>query len=143
MVIFQTPEGSPGYKQFESLDEAVGFVEELRNERGVTNARMFALEEIKFELKPVFKVEVQALTAGSAAAPPPAAPAAPAPAGPAPVAPAPAPQIHAQPVAPAEPAPPPPGGAPASQEQAAPEAPAPAAAEPPKEQPARRGLFGR
>jgi hypothetical protein len=136
MVIFQTPEGSPGYKQFESLDEAVGFVEELRNERGVTNARMFALEEIKFELKPVFKVEVQALTAGSAAAPPPAAPAAP-------VAPAPAPQIHAQPVAPAEPAPPPPGGAPAPQEQVAPEAPGPAAAEPAKEQPARRGLFGR
>ena len=64
MVIFQAPGGSPGYNQFESLDEAVAFVESLRNDQNVTNARMFALEEIKFELKPFFKVELQALTAG-------------------------------------------------------------------------------
>ncbi|MGI9577961.1 MAG: hypothetical protein ACR2OH_07170 [Microthrixaceae bacterium] len=64
MVIFQAPGGSPGYNQFESLDEAVAFVETLRNDQSVTNARMFALEEIKFELKPFFKVELQALNAG-------------------------------------------------------------------------------
>ena len=64
MVIFQAPGGSPGYNQFESLDEAVAFVESLRNDQNVTNARMFALEEIKFELKPFFKVELPALTAG-------------------------------------------------------------------------------
>ena len=46
----------------ETLDEAVAFVESLRNEQNVTNARMFALEEIKFDLKPYFKVELQALS---------------------------------------------------------------------------------
>ena len=39
MVIFQSPGGSPGYNQVESLDEAVAFVEQLRNERNVSSAR--------------------------------------------------------------------------------------------------------
>lgn len=58
MVIFQTPDGNPGYNQFEQLDEAVRFVESLRNEQGVENARMFALEEVKFDFKPYFRVEI-------------------------------------------------------------------------------------
>ncbi len=58
MVIFQTPEGNPGYNQFETLEEAVAFVEVLRNEQSVETARMFALEEVKFELKPYYKVEL-------------------------------------------------------------------------------------
>lgn len=66
MVIFQTPDGNPGYNQFETVEEAVSFVEKLRNDQGIDNARMFALEEIKFELKPYYKVELQALTQGSA-----------------------------------------------------------------------------
>ena len=74
MVIFQTPGGSPGYNQFDSLSEAVSFVEKLRNEQGIENARMFALEEIKFDIKTVYKVELQALNAGpSASAPRPVA----------------------------------------------------------------------
>lgn len=62
MVIFQAPGGSPGYNQFESLEAAIAFVEQLRNDRDVSNARIFALEEVKFEMKPYFKVELQALT---------------------------------------------------------------------------------
>jgi hypothetical protein len=58
MVIFQTPDGNPGYNQFETIDEAVRFVEVLRNEQGVENARMFALEEVKFDFKPYFRVEI-------------------------------------------------------------------------------------
>ncbi len=158
MVIFQAPGGSPGYNQFESLEEAVAFVESLRNEKDVTNARMFALEEIKFDLKPYFKVELQALTAGSPApapepdpapeppaepvaepvadAAPEAAPVDPAAAPPPPVAePAPASTFGAfsdqQPAPAPAPAPPPPDAVPAP--EAAPE----------PEQPARRGLFGR
>jgi hypothetical protein len=94
MVIFQTPDGNPGYNQFESVDEAVRFVEKLRNDQGIENARMFALEEIKFELKPYYKVELKALGAGSpggghaVASAPSAAPSAPAPAPAAPPPPA-------------------------------------------------------
>ena len=58
MVIFQSPDGNPGYNQFESLEEAVRFVETLRNEQNVETARMFALEEVKFEFKPYFRVEI-------------------------------------------------------------------------------------
>jgi hypothetical protein len=165
MVIFQAPGGSPGYNQFETLDEAVAFVESLRNEQNVTNARMFALEEIKFELKPYFKVELQALNAGEASPetfeepPVEEAPAeeAPAEAAQAPVEPAPAPpppQEEPAPAPPAEPAAAQTFGAFTDQEPApapAPAAPAPPAPqpepepapEPAPEQPVRRGLFGR
>ena len=58
MVIFQTPDGNPGYNQFESLEEAVRFVEKLRNEQHVETARMFALEEVRFDFRPYFRVEL-------------------------------------------------------------------------------------
>src|SRR6187431_3033347 len=61
MVIFQTPDGNPGYNQFESLEDAVRFVEKLRNEQSVETARMFALEEVKFEFKSYFRVELDPL----------------------------------------------------------------------------------
>ncbi|MCC6225821.1 MAG: hypothetical protein IT195_05380 [Microthrixaceae bacterium] len=71
MVIFQTPDGNPGYNQFETLDEAVRFVEKLRNEQSVETARMFALEEVKFDFKPYFKVNLDqpSVTAGSSTVP--------------------------------------------------------------------------
>lgn len=66
MVIFQTPDGNPGYNQFEEIDEAVRFVETLRNDQGVENARMFALEEVKFEFRQYFRVEVDPPMVGPA-----------------------------------------------------------------------------
>ena len=154
MVIFQTPGGSPGYNQFDSINEAVAFVEKLRNEQGIENARMFALEEIKFDIKTYYRVELQALNSGAGApsaqapsgepkafsAPQQPAPA-PAPApqaqpAPAPVQPAPAPAPQAQPAPAPAPAPAPMQPAPAPQAQPAP-APEPEAPAP------RRGLFGR
>ncbi|MSX00133.1 MAG: hypothetical protein F2809_04245, partial [Actinobacteria bacterium] len=80
MVIFQNPDGDPGYNQFESIDEAVSFVEKIRNDQGVDSVRIFELNEVKFELKPYYKVKLQALNAGSSSAPAPAPAAAPAPA---------------------------------------------------------------
>lgn len=159
MVIFQTPDGNPGYNQFETLDEAVRFVEKLRNEQNVSTARMFALEEVKFDFRPYYKVEVSALgAAGSSTVTtppidlgkvPPAAPMAPAPvqsapqppvAPPAPPAPAPAPAPSfgeespiGEPVAV-------PSGAPAPTFLGAPTAPPADQGEP---QTTRRGLFGR
>ena len=131
MVIFQTPGGSPGYNQFDSLPEAVAFVERLRNEQGIDNARMFALEEIKFEIRTVYKVEVQALNPGASAARP-AAVSAPAPAPAPAAAPAPAPAPAPTPAAPGQPAFTSPEPTPAAVPEPAPE-----------EKPARRGLFGR
>jgi len=168
IVIFQTADGSPAYSQFESVSEAVGFVESLRNDQGIENARMFELKEIKYELKPIFKVELKELN------PAPSAPASaqpqPQPAPAPTAAPAPAPAARPQPAAapgaapgagdttsfgsfgqpgqPGAPGPQPgaqPGSAPSAPD-AAPAAPAPT---PPADQPgsdappARRGLFGR
>ena len=154
MVIFQTPDGTPGYNQFDTIDEAVTFVEKLRNEQNVLNSRIFKLEEVKYDFKTYYKVNLQMLNSGAPAAPAaPGAPSAPgAPASPstpgssangeaaAPAAPTGAPVANADsPVG--RPSAPPAPGAPA-----APSAPgsAPAAAAPaPDPEPARRGLFGR
>ncbi len=80
MVIFQTPDGNPGYNQFETIEEAVRFVEVLRTEQGVENARMFALEEVKFDFKPYYRVELDPpmLNAGPATSSSQSAPSAPA-----------------------------------------------------------------
>jgi hypothetical protein len=158
MVIFQTADGSPAYSQFESISEAVGFVESLRNDQGIENARMFELKEIKFELKPVYKVELKELTPGSGSSTP---------NSPASSAPSSAPAGNGPSQAPSQPAPsapssapssgdtttfggsfaPPSGGAPSSA-PSSPSAPAPTppADQPSSEsqqQPTRRGLFGR
>lgn len=102
MVIFQTPDGDQGYNQFETVEESVAFVESLRNEQNVLSARIFKLDEVKFEFRPYFRVQLAQLGAGdpppaynpappAAAAAPAAAPVAEAPVAEAPVAEAPAP----------------------------------------------------
>lgn len=58
MVIFQSSEGTPGYHQTESLDDAVSFVEGLRNDQEVERARIFRMEEVPFEFRPYFRVEL-------------------------------------------------------------------------------------
>ena len=68
MVIFRNSEGKPGYHQAEALDEAVRFVEHLRNQEQVSDARIFSMQEVPIEFKTYYKVEV-----GVAAAPAPAA----------------------------------------------------------------------
>ena len=72
MVTFQTPDGTPGFHQSDHLDEAITFVERLRNEQGVHNSRIFRMEELKFDFKPYYKVEV-ASDAGAMSAPEPEA----------------------------------------------------------------------
>ena len=58
MVIYRTADGQPGYHQAEELDEAVRFVERLRNGDGVDGARIFKMEEVSFDFRPYFKVEI-------------------------------------------------------------------------------------
>lgn len=142
MVIFQTPDGSPGYNQFESVEEAVRFIEKLRNDQGIEGARMFRLEEIQYQLKPYYKVELQALTTttgggseGPASSTPPAS-------SPSPSSPPPSAQ---GPGAGPSPAFAPPSGPPSAQPSApsTPPADQPGESSDGEDQPQRRGLFGR
>ena len=79
MVTFTSPEGRKGYHQVEDLDEALAFVERLRNSEGVTDAQVFRMEEVAIEVKQYYKVEVvgpggQPAAAPAAPVPPAAAP---------------------------------------------------------------------
>lgn len=69
MVIFRSSEGKAGYHQAEGLDEAVRFVERLRNSENVEQARIFKMEEVSFEYRPYFRVEVGAGSPAPAPAP--------------------------------------------------------------------------
>jgi hypothetical protein len=68
MVVFRSVEGKPGYHQVDTLDDAVRFVERLRNQEGVDDARVFRMDEVKLEFRTYVKVEV----AGPGSAPEPA-----------------------------------------------------------------------
>lgn len=72
MVIYRTADGQPGYHQTDALDDAISFVERLRNSDGVDHARIFRMEEVTFDFKPYFKVEVGGEAAAPAMAPAPA-----------------------------------------------------------------------
>ena len=58
MVIYRTGDGQPGYHQADELVDAVKFVERLRNGDGVDSARIFHMEEVNFDFRPYFKVEI-------------------------------------------------------------------------------------
>ena len=60
MVIFRRPDGKPGYHQADGVDDAVRFVEMLRNQEKVTDARIFRMEEVPIEIRTYYKVEVAA-----------------------------------------------------------------------------------
>lgn len=60
MVIFRSADGKPGYHQAETLEEAVAFVERLRNEEQVTDARVFRMDEVPIEFQVYYRVAVAA-----------------------------------------------------------------------------------
>ena len=62
MVIFQDGDGKPGYHEVDDLDHAIRHVERLRNDEGVEQARIFQMEEVVFEFRPYFRVEVGTAT---------------------------------------------------------------------------------
>lgn len=80
MVIFRTPDGKPGYQQADDPGDIVATVERLRNEDGVENVRIYRMEEVEFEYKVRYTVELKDPSLAAAGAPD-AAPA-PAPAAP-------------------------------------------------------------
>lgn len=58
MVIYRGSDGKPGYHQVDDIHDAVSFVEEMRNKEGVDHARIFRLEEVTFQFKPYYRVEI-------------------------------------------------------------------------------------
>lgn len=66
MVIFRSAEGQPGYHQSENLDDAVRFVERLRNQESVEDARVFRMEEVALEFRTYVKVGVMGTPAPAA-----------------------------------------------------------------------------
>ena len=77
IVIHNNSDYVAQYRQFDDVQDAVTYLEQLHNTDGVKGARLFAMQEVTFEVKSYVKIEL-----GSAGAvTPPAAPvSAPAPA---------------------------------------------------------------
>ncbi|MGB5755317.1 MAG: hypothetical protein WBM50_00250 [Acidimicrobiales bacterium] len=66
MVIYRGVDGKPGYHQTDDIHDAVNFVEQMRNEEGVEHARIFRLEEVVFEYRPYYRVELTDASSGQA-----------------------------------------------------------------------------
>jgi hypothetical protein len=60
MVMFTSAEGKPSQHPAETLDEAVAFVERLRNSESVTDTRLYKMTEVPLEVKAYYKVEIGA-----------------------------------------------------------------------------------
>jgi hypothetical protein len=58
MVMYETSDGQPGYHQVDELTGAITYVEQLRNDDGVERARIFRMEEVTFEFRPYYRVEL-------------------------------------------------------------------------------------
>lgn len=58
LVMFTSPEGKPATHQTDSLEEAIKFVEHIRNNEAVSDARLYRMTEIPIEVKAYYKVEI-------------------------------------------------------------------------------------
>jgi hypothetical protein len=58
VVFFPGPDAAPGFRRFSSLDEAVRFVEHLRNAEGVAEASVHMLTPVPVAFRAYYKVEV-------------------------------------------------------------------------------------
>src|SRR5581483_4684045 len=58
VVFFSGPEGAPAFRRFSSLDDAVRFVEHLRNAEGVSEVSVHGLSPVPVAFRAYYKVEV-------------------------------------------------------------------------------------
>jgi hypothetical protein len=70
MVIYRSVEGQPVFHQVENLEDAARHVETLRNGGQGDDARIFAMKEVKIEVKTYYRVEVASDDAPAAPAKP-------------------------------------------------------------------------
>jgi len=73
MVLYTGLDGSAAFGRCEELNDAVAEVERLRNEQSIDGAQIYRLEEVKFEIKPYFRVELPVTAIETEPAPPVAA----------------------------------------------------------------------
>ena len=66
MVVFRTKEGKQGYHLADTLDDAVRFVEHLRNNEQVDDSKVYRMHEVPIEFKVMYKVEVAGQSSGPA-----------------------------------------------------------------------------
>ena len=90
LVRYRKADGTSADHEVNELADAIAHVERLRNEDGVEGARIFKIEEVAFEFKPYFRVEIGNAVSMPVTTPAPAA--------------TPKPAVTATPVAPAAPA---------------------------------------
>lgn len=60
VVFYPSPDAVPAYHRFSSLDEAVRFVEHLRNVEGVVDVSVHQLTPVPLAFRAYYKVEVPA-----------------------------------------------------------------------------------
>lgn len=60
LVKFTTDEGREGQHTAESLDDALRFVERLRNSETISEVRVFRMQEVPISFRTYFKVELAA-----------------------------------------------------------------------------------
>lgn len=58
IVVYQTDDGSSGFEQCKSLDDAIVVAERMRNVDGVEAPRIFRMEEVQIDFRPYYRVEV-------------------------------------------------------------------------------------
>jgi hypothetical protein len=58
VVFYPALDGAPAFRRFVSLDEAVRFVEHLRNAEGVSEVSVHALAPVPLSFRAYYKVEV-------------------------------------------------------------------------------------
>lgn len=60
VVFFPAPDGSPAFRRCASLEEAVRYVEHLRNVEGITDVAVHTLSPVPLAFRAYYRVEVPA-----------------------------------------------------------------------------------
>jgi hypothetical protein len=60
VVFYPGPDGAPAFRRLTSLDEAVRFVEHLRNVENVSEVSVHTLAPVPLSFRPYYRVEVPA-----------------------------------------------------------------------------------
>jgi hypothetical protein len=58
MVSYRSTDGKQSYHQIDELSDAIKYVEHLRNDEAVDQARIFKMDEVSFEFRPYYRVEL-------------------------------------------------------------------------------------
>jgi hypothetical protein len=58
MVVFTSAEGRPSYYQTETLEDGLKFIERVRNNEGVEDAKLYRMSEIPLQVRTYVKVEL-------------------------------------------------------------------------------------